>query len=140
MMRKRLFLFLPAVSAASSFWTQPADAQASMIVGTWFGSIVLSNPKGGVSHDTAVLAVGQVSPNVNGSMGRTIDQSTPWVDGSFKNNQLQFHLPAAGGLNVNLMLLSGRLAGSAAGHGITVHLTSNRLQGFCRIRSFNSRS
>jgi ketosteroid isomerase-like protein len=122
-MRKQLVLSLAAVLVASGFSMQSAFAQASgMIEGTWFGSIVLSNPDGKISHDTAVLVIGQVGSNLSGSMGRTIDQQTPWVDGSFKNNQLQFHLDAAGGLIVNLTLLTGRLAGTATGQGIKAQI------------------
>jgi ketosteroid isomerase-like protein len=122
-MRGQIFLFLATVLAASGFWTQPASAQASsMIEGTWFGSIAFSNPDGRISHDTAVLVIGQASSKVNGSLGRTIDQLTPWVDGSFKNDQLQFHLDAAGGLNVNLTLLGRRLTGTATSQSIKAQI------------------
>jgi len=122
-MRKQLALPLATALVASGFSTQLTCAQASgMVVGTWFGSIVLSNPDGRISHDTAVLVIGQGSSNVRGSMGRTIDQQTPWVDGSYKNRQLQFHLDAAGGLNVNLTLVEGRLSGTATGQGIKAQI------------------
>jgi ketosteroid isomerase-like protein len=68
------------------------------------------------------LVIVQVSSSISGSMGRTIDQQTPWVDGSFKDSQLQFHLDAAGGLNVNLTLLAGGLAGTATGQGIKAQI------------------
>lgn len=123
-MRKWRFLFLPSVLTVFALWTVSTRAQpcgtlvGANISGTWFGSIVLSNPDGRISHDTAVLVIRQSGSTVNGSMGSTIDQMTPWADGSFSNNQLQFHLDAAGGLNVNLTLAGGRLAGTASGQTI----------------------
>ena len=122
-MRKQLVLSLAAVLVAAGFSIQFADAQAAGVVsGTWFGSIAISNPDGRVSHDTAVLVVGQMSPNANGSMGRTIDQQTPWADGSFKDNRLQFHFNAAGGLNVDLTLQGERLAGTATGQSVSAQI------------------
>jgi ketosteroid isomerase-like protein len=118
---KKHFLFLAL--AVSGILTQPDGAQTSgTIGGTWFGSFVLSNPDGTVSHDTAVVVIGQAGSHLNGSMGRTIDQQTAWVDGSFKNDRLQFHLDAAGGLDIDLTLLGGRLAGTATGHAIKAQI------------------
>lgn len=115
-MRKWIFLLLAGMLGIFSMPTQSAAAQASSTIGgTWFGSIVISNPEGKTSHDTAVLVIGPDGSRNSGGMGRTIDQLTPWTDGSFKNGQLQFHLEAAGGLDVHLKLLGRSLAGTATG-------------------------
>jgi len=119
----QIFLFFSVAIAIASFLARPAEAQASpMITGTWFGSIVLTNSDGTVRHDNAVLIIDKVSSTVHGSMGRTIDQMTPWADGSFKDSRLMFHLDAAGGLNVSLTVAGGRLAGSATGQGIKAQI------------------
>jgi hypothetical protein len=113
---KSLFVILAAAAVVLGASTKPVDAQpSSPILGTWFGSIVLSSPDGKVSHDTAVLAIGPAGPKVNGGMGRTIDELTPWADGSLENDRLQFHLNAAGGLEIDLTLRDGRLVGTATG-------------------------
>ena len=121
-MTRQILLFLAAVMAPCGLWAQPTGAPSSTIEGTWFGSMALSNPDGRISHDTAVLVIGPGSSLINGSMGRTIDQLTPLVAGSFKNNQLQFHLNVAGGLEVNLTLLGRRLGGTATGQGIKAQI------------------
>ncbi|WP_263381196.1 nuclear transport factor 2 family protein [Granulicella arctica] len=98
---------------------QPAYTQtAPMIVGTWFGSIVITSINGKISHDTAVLIIEKSGSQIIGGMGRTIDQLTPWTEGALENSHLKFHLDAAGGLNVSLALAGEHLAGTAAGSGI----------------------
>jgi ketosteroid isomerase-like protein len=133
-MRKQVFLSLALLLAvlATSCCVQPIYAQSdtmakTTIRGTWFGNIAISTPDGKISHDTAVLVIGQVGSDVtsskfSGGMGRTIDQLTPWVDGGFKDNQLKFHLDAAGGLDVSLTLKEGRLAGTATGQRINAQI------------------
>lgn len=107
---------MSAVLVASAWWIHSVDAQpASRIEGTWFGTIVVANPDGTASHDTAVLIIKGAGQSVSGSMGRTIDQQTLWNEGSFKDRQLRFHLDAAGGLNVDLKLTGESLVGSAMG-------------------------
>ena len=114
-MRKQL-LFLATIVAFWAIDTRSSIAQtSSTIAGTWFGTIAISMPDGKTSHDTAVLVVSQGTPKLAGGMGRTIDQLTPWADGTFNDNELQFRLNAAGGLNVSLALHDGRLTGTATG-------------------------
>lgn len=123
MMRKQFFLFLATILAFCAVDTLVASAQTSNpIAGTWFGTIAISTPDGKTSHDTAVLVVEQPAAKINGGMGRTIDQLTPWADGTFTNDELQFHLNAAGGLNVNLVLREGHLTGTATGQNIKAQI------------------
>jgi ketosteroid isomerase-like protein len=83
--------------------------------GTWFGSIVLSDTSGKISHDTAVVVIATSGSMISGGMGRTIDQMTPWSGGSILQNKLTFRLDAAGGLDVTLEKTGDHLAGSAKG-------------------------
>lgn len=123
-MKRHFFAFLATILASCAIATQSANAQtpAAAITGTWFGTIAISTPDGKTSHDAAVLVVEQVSPTVSGGMGRTIDQLTPWTDGTLAGNRLQFRLNAAGGLNVDLTLRDGRLTGTATGQSINAQI------------------
>lgn len=117
-MTGRRLVWVVVAFVSSALATQQAGAQASSAIkGTWYGSIVITHPDGKASHDTAVLVVSDDSSTLSGTMGRTIDQQTPWQDGVFKDHRLQFHLDAAGGLSVSLALSAGQLAGSATGQG-----------------------
>ncbi len=103
--------------------SQPAkDPAEPPLSGTWFGSFVLATPDGKTSHDTAVLIFSQSGPQVAGSIGRTVDQQTPFKDGQVKDNSLAFHLDAAGGLDFSLRLNSGHLQGTAVGKGARAEL------------------
>jgi ketosteroid isomerase-like protein len=123
----RSLLFLALLLPAPWLRAQSADAQVDAqkngpVIGTWFGDFVLTNPDGKISHDTAVLVVEQAGSVLKGGMGRTIDQLTPWTDGKFDNNRVQFHLDAAGGLDVALDLHAGQLTGAATGKTIRAQL------------------
>lgn len=122
-MSNTLSPLLAAAVAALCCLPQPAGAQTPRtLAGTWFGSIVITNANATVTHDTAVLVIDPAGPGISGSMGRTIDQLTPWSDGSFTNHQLQFRFNAAGGLNVSLTLHAGRLEGAATGQNMKAQL------------------
>jgi len=121
-MRKVLLLCL-VTALAAGFWTKPVQAQPTpLISGTWFGTIVLTDPTGKSTHDTAVLIIQNSGTTFSGSMGRTIDQMTPWTGGSLKDNRLAFHLDAAGGLNISLTRIGDRLAGSATGQSLQAEM------------------
>jgi ketosteroid isomerase-like protein len=124
MVGRSSLLKLAWVLAAFTFCVQHDDAQqaSSNVAGTWFGSFVISNPNDKVSHETAVLVIDHPHSNLSGSMGRTVDEQTTWVDGSFTGNKLHFHLDAAGGMNVNLKLFRGHLVGTATGEGIQAQI------------------
>jgi len=119
--RSPLLLSVLLVFAALSL-AQGAPRKNGTITGTWFGSFIDKNPDGRVSHDTAVLVVRQAGSTFSGSLGPTIDQQTPWNDGSVKGNRLQFHLDADGGLNVTLALHPSSLTGSATGQRVNAQL------------------
>lgn len=55
-------------------------------------------------------------------MGRTIDQQTPWTEGSFEHNHLRLHLDVAGGVDVALEFRAGHLNGTATGKQINAQL------------------
>ncbi len=125
-----------ALTLALSYWTHPGPAQPTPPVsGTWFGSIVLTDARGKTQHDTAVLVVADpgasagVSPKTSGSMGRTIDQMTLWDGGLVKDDKLNFHLDAAGGLDITLIEAGGHLKGSVTGKQLTGQIDLTRAQG-----------
>ncbi len=112
-------LLLMALLLPCGFYAHSAETHKDLaLTGVWFGDFVLTNPDGKISHDTAVLVVQQTSPILKGSMGRTIDQQTPWTNGAFEHHHIHFHLDAAGGLDVTLDLHTGSLTGVAAGNDI----------------------
>lgn len=122
-MRKLLLLIAAVAAAAGCLCAQRAQGQGSGdLAGTWFGSIVLTTPDGKATHDTAVLTIHRSASDFGGGMGRTIDQLTPWANGSFKDNQLRFHLDAAGGLDFVLTYQEGTLAGAATGQGVQAQI------------------
>lgn len=87
------FIRLVSTLVAVGCWIQPIHAQAvPPISGTWFGSIVLTDPNGKRSHDTAVLVVDDSGSAIHGRMGRTIDQMTVWPQRICKRSQA--HLPS----------------------------------------------
>ncbi len=93
-----------------------AGAGESGLSGTWFGEIVVTGPDGKPTHDTAVLLLlEQHGANISGSLGRTVDQQTAFTDGRVRDNTIQFHLDAAGGLDFSLRLVAGHLEGVATG-------------------------
>jgi len=115
MMRMHSLPFV-AVIAAAACWVPTISAQAApSINGTWFGSIVLTDASGKTNHDTSVLVVTSSSSSTSGGLGRTIDQMTPWVNGSRRDHELAFHLDAAGGLDFVITENGGHLAGKATG-------------------------
>lgn len=127
MVIQRSSLLLAAILVFAPFCqpmgtAQKNDAPAVTITGTWFGSFIHTDPDGKVSHDTAVLIVRQTGSNFSGSLGQTIDQQTPWMDGSLKDNRLRFHLNAAGGLNVSLVLHPDSLTGTATGERVSAQI------------------
>ena len=98
---------------------QSVDAeQGRAVAGTWFGDFRATTPDGRVSHDTAVLIVDQHGSTFSGSLGRTIDQQTPIVDGKLAGHRASFHLAAAGGLDFVLTLSAERFAGVATGERV----------------------
>jgi|SRR5579862_4363032 len=101
---------------------QTAKAPDPPLAGTWFGSFVLTTPDGKTSHDTAVLIFGQSNSGITGSIGRTVDQQTPFKDGQMKDDNLVFHLDAAGGLDFSFHQADGHLAGTATGKGAKAEL------------------
>ena len=111
-----LALMIPQLQA------QVIRDSSESLSGTWFGSFVLTTPDGKINHDTAVLIFEQRSSGITGSIGRTVDQQTPFKDGQVKDNDLSFHLDAAGGLDFSLHLADGHLAGTATGKGVKAKL------------------
>jgi ketosteroid isomerase-like protein len=109
-----------ALMAASTLSVPLAYTQtAPLVSSTWFGSIVIHGEDGKISHDNAVLVLENAGSKVHGSMGRTIDQMTPWAGGSLVNGSLTFRLDAAGGLNVSLSMAREHLVGTAIGSGMS---------------------
>jgi ketosteroid isomerase-like protein len=105
------------------FWVPAAHTQTvNMASSTWFGSIVIHGGDGKVSHDNAVLVLENAGSHAHGSMGRTIDQMTPWNGGTIVNRQLTFRLEAAGGLNVSLILSKKHLMGNAVRSGMSARI------------------
>ena len=51
-----------------------------------------------------------------------MDQQTPFKDGEIKDNNLAFHLDAAGGLDFSLRLVTGHLQGTAVGKSATAEV------------------
>lgn len=117
---KRVLVFCILALTTSLLYPQapqgPIDPPLS---GTWFGSFVMTAPDGKTSHDTAVLILGEGG---TGSIGRTADQQTPFKDGQVNDNNLAFHLDAAGGLDFSLHLASGHLRGTAVSKGAKAQL------------------
>ena len=106
-------LFLLALTTAN-LHSQAVKNSDPHMSGTWFGTFAMTTPDGKTSHDSAVLILGQAG---TGSIGRTVDQQTPFTDGQIKDNNLAFHLNAAGGLDFSFHLAEGHLVGTAVGKG-----------------------
>jgi ketosteroid isomerase-like protein len=107
-------LLLPtAVLAQQS--TQQSTPPSPDLSGTWFGTFTVTTPDKKVMHDTAVLLIDQPGPHPTGSIGATVDQQSPWTNAVADNNQLRFHLAAAGGLDVTLTHTEAHLTGTATG-------------------------
>jgi ketosteroid isomerase-like protein len=94
---------------------QSAVKAPDALSGTWFGDFVLTSPNGKASYDTAVLILDRRGSALTGSVGRTVDQQTPYRDGRFNRNRVSFHLDAAGGLDFVLTFKAGKLTGIATG-------------------------
>ena len=115
--------FCVALNVVSSPLSQAVAQALPIRPGTWFGTFVLTNAEGRVSHDHAVLIVNAKGASLDGSMGRTIDQMTPWTGGVSNGGHLTFHLNAAGGLQIRLTAMPGdRLEGSASGQGVRAEI------------------
>jgi ketosteroid isomerase-like protein len=112
--RTLLFCFF-ALTTTHVFAQSTSRQQHSDISGTWFGELTLTNPDGKVSHDTAVLIVEQRGSSANGSIGRTVDQQTPFADGRVDDKSIRFHLDVGGGMDFSLHLDAGHLQGAATG-------------------------
>lgn len=82
---------------------------------TWFGAIDLIAPDGQVTHDTAVLVLEQHGPVVTGSVGRSIDEQTPFASGGARGRVMRFHVDVAGGLDFSLRRNGTAVTGSAVG-------------------------
>jgi ketosteroid isomerase-like protein len=104
-------LLFPTAAIAQQSTLQPRD-----LSGTWFGKFTITTPDKKVMHNTAVLIIDQPGPHPTGSIGATVDQQSPWTNANVhNNNQLRFHLAAAGGLDVTLALNANHLTGTATG-------------------------
>jgi len=107
-------LLLPNAALAQ----QPAQQSTPPshdLAGTWFGTFTVTTPDKKVIHDTAVLLITQPGSHPTGSLGATVDQQSPFTNAVADNNQLRFHLDAAGGLDIILNLNANQLTGTAAG-------------------------
>jgi ketosteroid isomerase-like protein len=112
--RTLLFCFF-ALAASHVFAQSSSQQQQPHFSGTWFGELILTNPDGKVSHDTAVLIVEQHGSSATGSIGRTVDQQTPFTDGRVEDNSIRFHLDVGGGMDFSLHRDAGHLQGAATG-------------------------
>jgi ketosteroid isomerase-like protein len=116
MLRIRTLVFCALAFTGTQLFAQATPEQkGSGLVGTWFGEIILKTPDGKTSHDTAVLILEQRASTITGSIGRTVDQQTPFTNGEVDGRNIRFHLDAGGGLDFSLHLAAGRLEGAAAG-------------------------
>ncbi len=111
----RTLLFCFFALTTHVFAQSTSQQQHSDISGTWFGELTLTNPDGKVSHDTAVLIVKQDGSSATGSIGRTVDQQTPFADGRVDDKSIRFHLDVGGGMDFSLHLDTGHLQGPATG-------------------------
>ena len=103
-------LLLPSAAIA-----QQSVPPSHDLSGTWFGSFTITTPDKKVMHNTAVLIIDQPGAHPTGSLGATVDQQSPWTNADLQNNQLRFHLDAAGGLDVTLAFNANHLTGTATG-------------------------
>lgn len=116
MLTIRALVFCAFVLTATYLFAQSTpERQHSDVSGTWFGELALTNPDGKVSHDTAVLIVEQHGSAATGSIGRTVDQQTPFADGHVDDTSIRFHLDVGGGMDFSLHLGTGYLQGAATG-------------------------
>jgi hypothetical protein len=108
-------LLLSVLLLPSAAFAQQPMPQAKPLSGTWFGQFTITTPDKKVMHNTAVLIIDQPGPHPTGSIGATVDQQSPWTNADFHNNQLRFHLDAAGGLDIVLDVQPRHLTGTATG-------------------------
>lgn len=123
-------VFVPAVIVLASLAlvAQTAPPSASF-AGTWFGEIVIHTQDGKAMHDTAVLVLEQQGASVTGTLGRSIDQQSPFTDGRIDGSQLRLHLAAAGGMDFVLQRDNAGIRGTATGKGVTAELSANPAPG-----------
>jgi ketosteroid isomerase-like protein len=108
-------LLLSALLLPSAALAQQSTPPSHSPSGTWFGAFTITTPGKKVMHNTAVLIIDQPGPHPTGSLGATVDQQSPWTNAEATNNQLRFHLDAAGGLDVTLAFNANHLTGTATG-------------------------
>lgn len=113
-MTKPILMALCVLSLpARSLYAQPE---------TWFGDFIMTAPDGNTSHDTAVLILDQRGSALTGSIGRTVDQQTPYRDGKIDGDRISFHLDAAGGLDFVLTRNAATMTGVATGDRVKATL------------------
>lgn len=112
----RTLVFCALVLASTSLFAQTTPRQGGLkLSGTWFGDFILTNLDGKTSHDKAVLVLNQHGSILSGSIGATVDQQSPFVDGRVDNGNIRFHLDVGGGMDFRLQLVAGYLRGAANG-------------------------
>jgi ketosteroid isomerase-like protein len=112
---RTLVFFALALTATHLFAQATAEHTGPDLSGTWFGDFILKTPDGKASHDTAVLILEQHGSAVTGSIGRTVDQQTPFTDGGMDGSSIRFHLDVGGGMDFSLRPVAGHLQGAAMG-------------------------
>lgn len=95
----------------------PKTDAGQEITGTWSGIFALSNPNGTVSHNEVVVKLEVHGAKVAGSIGSTIDDQSPFLDGRIVGGAVTFHIPAGQVTEFRLHLDNGHLYGRAVGVG-----------------------
>lgn len=90
----------------------PANAP---FTGTWFGSFSVNTPDGSSKRDNAVLVLTSSGGNLAGTAGSSIDQQMPISDIRVTEDEIRFHMDAAGGLDFKLRRVNDQLVGEASG-------------------------
>jgi len=90
----------------------PANAP---FTGTWFGSFSVNAPDGSSKRDNAVLVLTSSGGNLAGTAGSSIDQQMPISDIRVTEDEIRFHMDAAGGLDFKLRRVNDQLVGEASG-------------------------
>jgi hypothetical protein len=90
--------------------------------GTWFGSFVVTNPNGKISHDVAAIVLERNGAEITGTAGPTIDQQMPFSNAHITGNSLSFTVNAQGGIAFELHGTANHLEGTASGNSLKAQL------------------
>jgi ketosteroid isomerase-like protein len=102
--------------AASPLIAQTGNpAIGTAFIGTWFGSFNVKTSDGGTKRDTAVLVLRADGGTLTGTMGATIEQQMPISGVRLTEDEIRFHMEAAGGLDFRLKRTADHLVGDASG-------------------------